>query len=302
MKLSVIVPVYHAADTLRRCVDSIVSQSFSDWELILVDDGSPDNCGAICDEYAKADSRIRVIHKANGGLSDARNAGLNEAQGEYVTFVDSDDYIRQDTYEQVMKYAQEDNEVEMIEYPIVIHAGHTSQQELRFDNIIYPDSRTYWLEGQAYAHSYACNKVFRRYLFLNTEFPKGFKFEDAWTLPQILKREPIIRTRSEGLYYYCWNNEGITAQASGADLQQLLEAHFAAAELLNITWEAEEAASYYLHTLNIQLDVCKQCKTAPVLSPRQLPSAVARTVHERIKVFILNTLGIRVLCKLKQWL
>ena len=91
MDISVIIPVYKVANTLCRCVDSIISQSFSDWELILVDDGSPDSCGAICDEYAEKDSRIKVIHKDNGGLSDARNAGLKIAEGEYVTFVDSDD-------------------------------------------------------------------------------------------------------------------------------------------------------------------------------------------------------------------
>ena len=159
MKLSIIVPVYRVADTLRRCVDSIISQSFSDWEMILVDDGSPDNCGAICDEYAEKDSRIRVIHQENGGLSDARNAGLKMAKGEFVTFVDSDDYIRQDTYEQVMRYAADEEDVEIIEFPIVVHAGHASQQELRFDDMIFPDARTYWLEGKAYAHSYACNKV-----------------------------------------------------------------------------------------------------------------------------------------------
>ena len=111
MKLSIIVPVYQVADTLRRCVDSIVSQTFTDWELILVDDGSPDNCGIICDEYTEKDCRIKVIHKENGGLSDARNAGLKMAQGEFVTFVDSDDYIRQDTYEKVMKYAADEDDV-----------------------------------------------------------------------------------------------------------------------------------------------------------------------------------------------
>ena len=302
MKLSIIVPVYRVANTLRRCVDSIVSQSFSDWELILVDDGSPDECGAICDEYAGKDSRIRVIHKANGGLSDARNAGLKVAEGEFVTFVDSDDYIRQDTYEHVMEMANEEDEVEIIEYPILVHAGHASEQELRFDNIIYPDSRTYWLEGQAYAHSYACNKVFRRYLLLGTDFPKGYKFEDVWTLPQILKHEPVVMTIAEGMYYYCWNNEGITVKASGDDLRQLLDAQIEAAKTLNISWQSKDAAAYYLHVLNTQLDVCKRCKTVPVLPARHLSSDVARTTHERIKIFILNTLGLNVLCKLKQWL
>ena len=91
--ISVIVPVYKVEPYLRRCIDSIISQTYHNLEIILVDDGSPDNCGAICDEYAEKDTRVRVIHKSNGGLSDARNAGLDIMTGDYVAFVDSDDWI-----------------------------------------------------------------------------------------------------------------------------------------------------------------------------------------------------------------
>ena len=94
--LSVIVPVYKAEKYLHRCVDSILAQSYTDFELLLIDDGSPDNCGAICDEYAAKDSRVRVFHKKNGGVSSARNLGLDNARGEYVTFCDSDDYVGED--------------------------------------------------------------------------------------------------------------------------------------------------------------------------------------------------------------
>ena len=92
-KVSLIVPVYKVEPYLHRCVDSILNQTFRDFELILVDDGSPDNCGAICDEYAEKDDRIQVIHKTNGGLSSARNAGLDIARGRYIMFCDSDDYV-----------------------------------------------------------------------------------------------------------------------------------------------------------------------------------------------------------------
>lgn len=94
-KISVIVPVYKVEEYLHRCVDSILSQSFTDFELILVDDGSPDNCGKICDEYAQKDSRVKVIHKKNGGASNARNVGIKNATGEWITFIDADDYIEQ---------------------------------------------------------------------------------------------------------------------------------------------------------------------------------------------------------------
>ena len=106
--ISVIVPVYKAEAYLHRCVESIRNQTFYDLEIILVDDGSPDNCGAICDEYAKIDSRIKVIHKENGGASTARNWGLEIATGEYIGFVDSDDYIHPQMYQLLYYYMKKD--------------------------------------------------------------------------------------------------------------------------------------------------------------------------------------------------
>lgn len=90
-KISIIIPIYNVEKYLKRCIDSIVNQTYKNTEIILVNDGSPDNCGEICDEYAKIDSRIKVIHKENGGLSSARNAGIDISSGEYIMFVDSDD-------------------------------------------------------------------------------------------------------------------------------------------------------------------------------------------------------------------
>ena len=98
-KISIIVPVYNVEKYLEKCVRSILAQTFTDFELILVDDGSPDSSGAMCDQFAEQDQRVKVIHKENGGLSDARNAGIEIATGEYLGFVDSDDYIADDMYE-----------------------------------------------------------------------------------------------------------------------------------------------------------------------------------------------------------
>ena len=97
--ITVVVPVYKVEKYIDRCVTSIINQSYKNLEIILVDDGSPDNCGKICDDYARKDERIKVIHKENGGLSDARNAGINIAKGKYITFIDSDDYIKYDYVE-----------------------------------------------------------------------------------------------------------------------------------------------------------------------------------------------------------
>ena len=103
-RISVIVPIYKTQKHLHKCVDSILAQTHRNLEVILVDDGSPDESGAICDDYAKKDSRIRVIHKPNGGLSDARNAGLEICTGEYIGFVDSDDWVGPTMYEVLLSH------------------------------------------------------------------------------------------------------------------------------------------------------------------------------------------------------
>ncbi|MEK5208036.1 glycosyltransferase [Psychrobacillus sp. FSL H8-0510] len=107
--MSVIVPIYKVEDYLKRCIESLVNQTYKNIEIILVDDGSPDNCGAICDDYSLKYNRIRVIHKENGGLSDARNYGLVVAQGEYILFVDSDDFIELDAIEKMILFAKENH-------------------------------------------------------------------------------------------------------------------------------------------------------------------------------------------------
>lgn len=116
--ISIIIPVYNVEKYLNRCVDSVLAQTFTDFELILVDDGSTDNSGKICDEYAEKDSRICVIHKQNSGPSDARNAGLDVAKGEYIYFVDSDDYVESDLLEKIIPYMQEGCQLVSFEFLI----------------------------------------------------------------------------------------------------------------------------------------------------------------------------------------
>jgi len=119
-KISIIVPVYKVEQYIHKCIDSILNQTLNDFELILVNDGSPDQCGQICDEYAKCDSRIKVIHKENGGQASARNMGLDIATGEYIGFVDSDDWIEPDMYE-ILYNECIINECEIISCSSIIH-------------------------------------------------------------------------------------------------------------------------------------------------------------------------------------
>ena len=125
MKLSIIIPVYRVEATLNRCVESVTNQSFDDFEVILVDDGSPDRCPLMCDEWAQKDPRITVIHQTNAGLSAARNAGIDRAQGDYLTFVDSDDFIGTETLSEVVEQL-DDNDI--LEYPVCRFFGKNRQE------------------------------------------------------------------------------------------------------------------------------------------------------------------------------
>ena len=291
MKLSIIIPVYRVEVTLERCLQSIVGQTFRDFEAILVDDGSPDNCPKLCDEWAERDGRIRVVHKQNGGLSDARNAGINAAKGEYLTFVDSDDFLSTDTYEQVMPLTAEND---IVEFPVYWHYGAEDQRVLSFGSIVYEDMRDYWLNGFAYEHTYAWNKIYRRELFEDVRFPVGKVFEDVATLPLLLKRARRVATTAQGLYYYCTNPQGITAQATGRELTMLLESH-----LPILQQYCDER--YYMHVLNIQMDVCETTAAKPMLPVYPVnPFSQKLSTTLRLKALMLKLLGIKGICRLNQ--
>lgn len=213
MKLSIIVPVYNVAPYLHRCVDSILAQTFQDFELILVDDGSSDNCPAICDEYGLSDSRIRVIHKPNGGLADARNAGIGIAQGDYLGFVDSDDWIDSNMYQSMIEMLEK-HDADMVACGIAqeLENGETAgrwplgnQDKLYFpkdyiDNF-YPDVRRDLMPS-------ACNKVFKRKLFQTVRFPKGKLYEDSFIQLSLLNQCEKIAVCGNAYYHYIINRGG----------------------------------------------------------------------------------------------
>ena len=285
MELSIIIPVYNVEKTLRRCVESVLRQSFQNFEMILVDDGSADNSATMVDEIARTDNRISVIHQCNQGLSAARNTGIKAAKGKYITFIDSDDFIAQDTYKGVMDLLNTHPEYDILEFSVIEKYGSKAQHPLILDDCVYQNKQEYWLKGQAYRHTYAWNKIYRRELFADIEFPKGRNFEDAHTLPKLMTAAKTIATTSLGTYYYCWNDAGITANANGQDLTSLLEAHLA-----YINGNNEIDATYYTHVLNIQLDVYEATKAVPLLP--------IRPFYGNLKLILLHLLGIKCLCKL----
>ena len=298
MKLSIIIPVYRVEDTLDKCIESVVKQDFTDFEAILIDDGSPDRCPQKCDEWARKDTRISVIHKQNGGLSDARNAGLEIAKGDYITFVDADDFISAQTYAPLMGKLSERPDIDILEYPIYVFYNSKRQYRMDFKKEKeYHDMEEYWYEGQAYQHTYACNKIFRSTLFKEVRFPKGIIFEDVNTLPRLLERAKVVATTQQGMYYYCANPSGITATADGKGLQMLLQSHV---DIISKTQRDDVwFQRYYMHVLNIQMDVYEQTGAATTLPKVTIN---AKTLHglQQMKAVALNILGINRLCKLNK--
>ena len=178
--ISVIIPCYNVEKYLYRCVDSIIGQTYKNLEIILVDDGSPDNCGKICDEYAAKDGRIKVIHKENGGLSDARNVAIDVAKGEWLTFVDSDDYLTKDyvdtLYNLCIKYK---TKVTVADWCIFAEGTYPFMSKRKNKEILFSQNGA--LEdmfNQVHFDVSACTKLYHHSLFEGVRFPKGMLFED----------------------------------------------------------------------------------------------------------------------------
>lgn len=294
MLLSVIIPIYNAESYINRCVNSIVSQSFNNLQIILVDDGSIDSSLQLCNFWAEKDARIEVIHKENGGLSDARNIGITKAKGEYITFVDADDTVAQDTYQSVMQDMMPN--IGILEYPVMRFYSSPIQERLSFTKQVYDNPQDYWIKGEGYTHSYACNKIFRREIFQNILFPVGKVFEDVIIMEHIVAHSNILKqwkiaTTPHGLYFYYTNSNSITAQASGEQLYTLLSAH------LNNPWLLTDD-KYYLHVLNIQIDVFLKSQHPIELPYKRVKYTFQLSGKQLIKTIFTNLLGIKGLCKL----
>lgn len=213
--VSIIVPVYNVEKYISRCIESILNQTFKNYELILVDDGSPDNSAEICEEYAKKDKRISVIHKVNGGLSSARNVGIDIAKGEYLFFIDGDDAIHPETLE--ILYSN------LIDESVQISMGNFcrfhNNKELVFqsekENITNIYSGVQVLDklydkDNASCYVSACGKLIRHSLFENVRFPVGRLFEDEFTTYLLYYKAEKVLVTERVVYYYYVNDSGIT--------------------------------------------------------------------------------------------
>ena len=263
MLLSVIIPVYNVAGTLQRCVDSVLAQHITGdddgMEVIIVDDGSTDKSSVLCDKYAGR-QHVHVIHQANAGLSEARNAGLKMATGEY---------FYKNTIPKIL--------------------SDTS----------YTDPLSYWLDGQAYAHTYAWNKIYKRSLFhkiykrslfQHVQFPKGKKFEDVPTLWALLQKAQHIRTTALCFYHYTYNANGITQRARDKSYRDLLEAHLPIINDQRLRTR-DGFAEYYRHVLDIQLQTYIYSGDSRDIKLPVLP------FYGSLKLKLMHLLGLPLLCK-----
>lgn len=211
-QISIIVPIYNVEKYLRRCIDAILNQTISNLEIILVDDGSPDLCPQICDEYAKRDNRIVVIHQENGGLSAARNAGIKAAKGEYIGFVDSDDYISPNMYELLYDNIEHyDADIAICNFEYVDDNGNALNRPSPMKTEVLTNKQALRkLEEKRWTYYVtAWNKLYRRSLFDEISFPIGKLNEDSAIMHELFHKSRHIATIDDKLYYYVQRNNSI---------------------------------------------------------------------------------------------
>ena len=204
--VSVIVPCYKVEQYLPNCIESVLNQSYHNWELILVDDGSPDNCGAICDQFALKEKRIKVIHKPNGGLSSARNAGLDIIQGAYVSFLDSDDFWHTDYLQMMMKHVIEVGAE-------IVQCGFLRGTETVFPHISMDEKAQFYDNHTVFTQQAAkiimCGKFYNFCLFVYVRMLVLLINEDDWTTWKLYYKAQKIVVSNLPLYYYTHNPNSI---------------------------------------------------------------------------------------------
>ena len=212
--ISVVIPIYKVEKYLDRCIESIVNQTYQNLEIILVDDGSPDNCPRICEVWARKDNRIKVIHKENGGLSDARNAGMRFAKGEYIAFVDSDDFVSKDFFETLIMVAfQEDSDI--VECNVTKFYGEGQIGGFADDLSICtynPESALSGLIAENPFHQHVWNKLYKVDCVKGILFPIGKLNEDEFWTYQVFGRAKRVTKINKTMYFYFQRRDSIMGE------------------------------------------------------------------------------------------
>ncbi len=236
--ISVIVPIYKVENYLCRCVDSIINQTYKNLEIILVDDGSPDRCPKICDDYAKMDNRIKIVHKKNGGLSDARNAGIVAATGEYMSFIDSDDYVALDFIETLYNAMVSENS-DIVECSIVKFYEDNQFDDYNDDLAITNFGTVQGLSAliaEIPFHQYVWNKLYKSELVLDVPFAVGKLNEDEFWTYQIFGQAKKVTRLNKTMYYYFQRESSIMGNKYNLRRLDALEGKFSRQKYIDINF------------------------------------------------------------------
>lgn len=230
-EISVIIPIYNVEKYLEKCIDSVLAQTYRNIEIILVDDGSTDKCADICDSYLKKDSRVKVIHKVNGGLSSARNAGLDIAEGDFISFVDSDDFIEKEMLEKLYEALMEaDADMAVCNFRWIDTNGARIAKQSKIvihDGIL--DESAYWrkvYEPNGSCYVVAWNKLYRRSIWEKLRYPEGKINEDEYVLHEILRVCNKVSCISYVGYNYIIREDSIMASKMKRANFDVLDAWF----------------------------------------------------------------------------
>ena len=213
-KISVIIPVYNVENYLKQCLESVINQTYKNLEIILIDDGSTDKSGNICEEYKQKDERIKLIHKTNGGLSDARNVGLLNATGEYISFVDSDDFIDLDMYkilyDNIIKFK---SDIVWCDYNIYLK-GNIQKHKLFSEqkNYIINDVFIKDLFNKYHLEAFVWNRLYRKDIFKDIRFPYKRRCEDGYLVIAILSNAKKITVIPDALYFYRQRGDSLSSK------------------------------------------------------------------------------------------
>ena len=223
-KISIIVPIYKVEGYLKKCIDSIVNQTYDNLEIILVDDGSPDSCPVLCDQYASRDTRVKVIHKENGGLSDARNAGVKISTGDYIIFIDSDDFIEANMIELMYQQAKQRN-ADMV---VMTHryegkaetASFSYRTSMQIETLSGVEALNLMLSRIGWT---AWGKLIKRKIALQFDFIKGKLYEDMDYIPKVTLASSIVVVMLSGLYHYVIRDDSIMGKTQNVTKVDYIE-------------------------------------------------------------------------------
>lgn len=223
--ISIIVPAYNIQNCIQRCVDSIKSQTYPELEILLIDDGSTDNTGRLCDEFAEQDDRITVYHKKNGGLSSARNYGIEHAHGTYLSFIDADDWVKRDFIEVLYQNIKREHaELSIIGYTLIWDNG---KEKCTTDENAYcvfnQDEAIHELFAQEKMGCMACQRLYHKSIFENIRFPEGKLFEDAAIALDVVKKCQTVVWSGQSKYYYYQRSDSIVNSAFNMEKLFILE-------------------------------------------------------------------------------